>query len=254
MTESDLLVQRLVNGERLLFSSEKAELTLGPPGTTGNQGPIKGALAITDRRIYVVEKPGFFSGRREFEAIFSSNYARQLIKETTSKNDELKPLAKKVSMISRSKWLKQHGYRISVDILTDVNLDRGILARNNLFLQIYHAFTDSDMRKAIENGRKANESLAETAPGVSNLLGELASSVGFTLVSSTCQLRIKQPLSMSADVAAMDFAVEGDEWLVPIVDHYKEKTDITYGPLLEIMQAKAPEISAYIKEYENLSN
>ncbi len=157
-------------------------------------------------------------------------------------------------MISRNKWLKQHGYRISVDILTDVNFDRGILARNNLFLQIYHAFTDSDMRKAIENGRKANESLAETAPGVSNLLAELASSVGFTLVSSTCQLRIKQPLSMPADVAAMDFAVAGDEWLVPIVDHYKEKTDITYGPLLEIMQAKAPEISAYIKEYENSSN
>jgi hypothetical protein len=110
------------------------------------------------------------------------------------------------------------------------------------------------MRKAIENGRKANKSLAETAPEVSNLLAELASSVGLTLVSATYQLRIKQPLSMPADVAATDFAVTGDEWLNPIMDHYKEKTDITYEPLLDIMQAKAQEISAYIKEYENSSN
>lgn len=141
----------------------------GASGSSRASTNISGMLAVTDRRIFILEKKGFFSLNREFEAIFSSTYARQLIKETIAKNDALKQQAMKTSIFSRNKWLKQHGYRVCVDILTDASLEKSVRSyskvigepvkihygKQNLFLQLYHAYLDSEIRKTLKNAGNA---------------------------------------------------------------------------------------------------
>lgn len=277
MTEPNLLFQYLVAGERLLFYSKMAELIqplplYGSSGSSRASSNIRGMLAVTDKRLFILEEKGFLSLNREFEAIFSSDYARQLIKEATAKNDALKQQAMQTSIFSRNKWLKQHGYRVCVDILTEASLEHSVRSyttiisrpvkihygKENLFLQLYHAYPDSEIKKTLKDAGNAwmsKDELEENLPGASDLLAAVADSpVGSAIsciVSSTHELRIKKPLIMAAGVETMDFASVSDRWLMPIIQVYKGKTKITYEPILEIMQAKAQEISEYIKEYEN---
>jgi hypothetical protein len=100
------------------------------------------------------------------------------------------------------------------------------------------------MKRNIANARKANNALSEEAPGVSSLLANLASFAGLTLISSTYQLIIKQPLIVAAEAGTVDFAVAADQWLAPIMEHCKQTPQVMYEPFLEIMEAKTKEVSA----------
>ena len=220
--ESDRLRKHLVAGERLLFSSQKAELELLP--RRKSTARYSGALAVTDRRIYIVEKGRFFSSERKYEAVFSPNYARQLINET-----------------------------YAVDLLTGASLEKGIFGKKNLLLQVYHTSAEYDTRIRIENARKTKAELANADPHVGKLLDELSSWIGPRMFRGTCKLQIKQPLILTENAQATDLSADGNQWLVPIIDRQRQKNDVTYEPLLEIVQAKSQEISTVIKEYENPS-
>jgi hypothetical protein len=220
--ESERLHKHLVAGERLLFSSQKAELEVFP--RRKSCPPYTGPLAVTDRRIYIIEKAKLFSSERRYEAVFSPNYARQLIKET-----------------------------YAVDLLTDASLEKGIFGKRSLLLQVYHTSADSDTRRYIENARKTKTELSNAEPHVGKLLDELSSWIGPRMFRGTCKLQIKQPLILTEDTQATNLSADGNQWLIPIIDRQRQKNDVTYEPLVEIIRAKSQEISTVIKEYENPS-
>jgi hypothetical protein len=274
LSESTLLVQNLAGGEQLLFSSEKAEIR-SPQPHERERDPvanrcmefprIKGALAITDRRIYLIQKKGVFSREGNFEAIFSPDYARQLVKETMIKNEELKQAARGLNSRfsslavfftgtnAQTEFLNKNGYKFYVDILSKVTLDRSVLGQEILLLQAYHAWTDSEWSARVANMRRSKEAFAGANKVIAGLafLTEQVDEFGrLGLVSLTHKLRIERPLIMASEVATMDFT-GANQWLIPIIQNYKEKTNVTYGPLIDIMQAKEQEMSEYIKEYED---
>jgi hypothetical protein len=102
----DELTQHLVPGEQLLFSTEKVNIKphltqaqrLAGGRVTSKRSmsgakaiDINGAMAITDRRIFVIVMEGVFSKKPvlKFEAIYDPGYAKTLIETTKAKNEEI---------------------------------------------------------------------------------------------------------------------------------------------------------------------
>ncbi|MGD0645876.1 MAG: hypothetical protein ABSA75_13300 [Candidatus Bathyarchaeia archaeon] len=62
------------------------------------------------------------------------------------------------------------------------------------------------------------------------------------------ELRVKRPLSTSDLAAPLIAPVLGT-----ILQHYKSKANVTYEPLLEVVQAKSSELAQLVKELEAVS-
>jgi hypothetical protein len=82
---------------------------------------------------------------------------------------------------------------------------------------------------------------------------KLGSLFKVNVAASTWELRIKRPLSMATTAAMIGLADTAGFWFIPIIRHYKEKANVRYEPLLEIMKTKAQELSGLIKELEALA-
>ena len=272
MTDLNSLIPPLTPGERLLFLAEKARLTNRLPLHISENNGLKdifGTLAITDRRITIIEKKGFLSSNRTFEATFSSEYAGQAIKESMAKNSELMQQAKNKSVFSRNRWLAQNGFRVSVDILMGANLQKSVVGYVRTFtggskalygkeilnIQLYHAYVDSKTRQNIENARKLKHEIDDNVPGSDNIFNVLASTSPGLMVSyllnSEYELHIQKPITLASGVETTDFTADENKWLLPIVQKYKQNEANFYIPLLEIVNARTQEMRELIKDYEN---
>jgi len=238
----DILAQHLVPEEQLLFSTEKIEInphvsrTMQLAGGRAREGStITGAMAITDRRIFVVGTQGVFSKKPvlKFEAIYDPGYAKALIEIRKAKNEEVIQQSKDMGMLSRAKFMKEQGYSDTIRILTDVEQQKSLLGGGALVLQIFTL----NLSKL---GKKGKD--------VARTIGKVVSWGTFDLDKARFELRIKKPLSTTKLVA--ESMLGGNVVLYEIMKRYLGRTDATYGPLMDIMQAKAKEIAGFVKELE----
>jgi hypothetical protein len=247
----DELTQNLVPGEQLLFSTEKVNIK---PHLTQAQKlagarvasqrdvggarviDINGAMAITDRRIFVIGMEGVFSKKPvlKFEAIYDSGYAKTLIESTKAKNEEITQQAQGMGMFARGKFMKEQGYSATLKILTGVEPQKSLFGGEGLVLQIFTLHMSELGQKGKNIGRK---------------LGKVFSWGTFDVDKPRFELRIKQPLG-TMKIAAESVIAASHPVLYEIVKRYAGKTNVTYAPLVDIMQAEAQEIAGLLKEFE----
>lgn len=240
-----ILAQYLVPEEQLLFSTEKVEIKphlsqaqrLAGGRVSQTRPPITGAMAITDRRIFVVAMEGVFSKKPalKFEAIYDSGYAEQLIETTKAKNEEITQQSQGMGMFARAKFMKEQGFRGDLKILTAANLQKGLIGGENLVLQIFTVHMSS---------------LGQKGKNIARKIGKIVSYGTFDLDKIQFELRIKRPLSLSTKAVMAGSLLTGNVIMYGILKAYEGKTNVTYGPLLDIMQAKAQEIAGLVKDFE----
>lgn len=246
----DILPQYLVPSEQLLFSTEKVEikphLTQAQKFVGGRATPrssmsgarainITGAMAITDRRIFVLGMEGVFSKKPalKFEAIYDPDYAKTLIEATKSKNEEITQQSQDMNVFSRAKFMKEQGYSSTLKILTAVEPQKSLFGGESFILQIFTLHLSELGQKGKNAARK---------------LGKIVSWGTFDIDKLSFELRIKQPLNTIK--LAAESTLARSTWLYEIVKRYAGKTNVTYAPLVDIMQAKAQEITGLVKELE----
>jgi hypothetical protein len=246
----DLLPQYLVPSEQLLFSTEKVEIkphvTQAQRFVGGRATPrssmsgaraidIIGAMAITDRRIFVVGMEGVFSKKPvlKFEAIYDPDYAKTLIETTKAKNEEITQQSQDMNMFSRAKFMKEQGYSSTLKILTALEPQKSLFGSESYVIQIFTCHLSA---------------LGQKGKNISRTLGKIVSFGTFDIDKIRFELRIMKPLATIKLVA--ESAVAGTTWLYQIVNRYAGKTNVTYAPLVDIMQAKAQEIAGLVKELE----
>jgi hypothetical protein len=271
VSHSGEFCQQLVPGEKLLFLAQNAKLTkLLPLYGSAHAGftDIKGTLAITNQRFIITEKKGLFSANRTFEATFSPQYAAQTIKETLAKNAELTKQAAAVSGFSRTKWLVQHGFRVSVDISVAANMQKTIVGYGRvrggvsevlygkeeiLSIELYHAYVDKEIRQNIQAALNFKQNIEETAPNANEALKEVASITSNIAAAffmySTHELHLPSPLKMATS-EPIDLSAEEDQWLNQIIRNFSSNPSNPYQPLLEIINQKAEEMSTFKGNYE----
>jgi hypothetical protein len=247
----DELTQNLVPGEQLLFSTEKvnikphltqAQKLAGGRVTskTSMSGAraidINGAMALTDRRIFVMAMQGVFSKKPvlKFEAIYDSGYAKTLIEATKTKNEEITQRSQDMSVFSRAKFMKEQGYSGTLKILTAVEPQKSLLGGESFILQVFTLHLSE---------------LGQKGKNIARKLGKVFSWGTFDIDKLRFELRIKQPLS-TMKMAAESVVAGSMSVLYEIVKRYAGKTNVIYGPLMDIMQAKAQEIAGLVKEFE----
>lgn len=257
------VAQFLVPEEQLLFYSEHAEikehwgkaaqLAISFANTAKTQQadgrPTKrtkpetktGELAITDRRIYLANIREVKEDIRElfssapksrcFEVIFDPDYARQKVELAKAKNEEIKQQAKGVRVWSRIKFMKEQGFGSIVHAAVGASLDKAALGEEYIKLKICR----------IKVG------------GIPAAVGSLEVSPGIHLSKHEWELRIKRPLNLATTVAGAALTLAGSLVLGPILMNYKPGPNVSYEPILEIFQAKAKELSAFVEELETLN-
>jgi hypothetical protein len=140
-------------------------------------------------------------------------------------------------------------------VYTIVGGSKPLYGKEILNIQLYHTYVDSKIRQNIENGRKLKREIADNVPGANNMLSALAStSPGLMLsylVNSEHELHIQEPITLANGFATMDFTIDENKWLLPIVQKYKQNEANAYMPLLEIVNARTQEMQEFIKDYEN---
>lgn len=249
----DILAQQLLPGEQLLFSTEKVnirphltqaqKLAGGRVASHADMRPggarvidINGAMAITDRRIFVMGTEGVFSKKHvlKFEAIFDSSHAKSLTESTKEKNEEITRQAQDMGMFARSKFMKEQGYGATLNILTGVESKKSLLGGGSLVLQIFTLHMSRLGQKGKDVGRT---------------LGKIFSLGTFDANKLHFELRIQQPL-ITIKKAAESMISATHPVLYEIVNRYAGQANVTYAPLVDIMQAKAQEIAGLIKEFE----
>jgi hypothetical protein len=249
LSTADLLAQYLDPDEELLFVSDGAEIKshVGRAhklaGMYARHGPFTGALAITDRRICVMA----ISRKHEeanllLEGVYDSGYAKQRIETNKNRLDGI--LKEKPGLLGRirsQRTLEKEG-ESGVNILTGAVLEKGLLGGEGLRLNIHRVWTGKDLQRSAKLG-------AGLARVVS--LGMLKTD------EDEWDLRIKQPVSLAKKFAIGGLVVAGGGtpvsplmWCAAIVNHFKDRSDFKYEPLLEIMQEKAQEMSELVKELE----
>jgi hypothetical protein len=249
----DELAQNLVPTEELLFSTEKVNikpylsqaqrLAGGRVASHTDMRPsgarvidINGAMAVTDRRIFVMGMEGVFSKKPvlKFEAVFDSNYAEALIESTKEKNEGITQQAQGMGMFARGKFMKEQGYSATLNILTGVESKTSLLGGGSLVLQIFTLHMSRLGQKGKDVGRK---------------LGKIFSWGTFDADKLHFELRIKQPLITVKKVAESVIGATHPV-LYEIVNRYAGQTNVTYAPLVDIMQVKSQEIEGLVKEFE----
>lgn len=123
---------------------------------------------------------------------------------------------------------------LGMSILTSVSLEKSLMGDDYLRLQTY------------VKGAYVWVQILPLIPVSKQVWSEAESRHNFY------DLRIKKPLKIEINTAlAGKSDALGTAWFGPIVQRYKERGPYaTYEPLQEIMQAKAVEIAALIKELE----
>jgi hypothetical protein len=257
------IVQYLEAGEHLLFSSEKAEiiqhesiaakigrrLAVGSQTAAGHDPnevrrslpPPKtgwGSLAITDRRIYIASSVGLFSKhlRIALEAIYDPTWAKQRIESVTASNAAIREQAKNVRVFSRGKFMAEQGYQTHLNVLTTARLQKGTFGGESLLLKVYRVYVAEDIRKQMKF--RARLFGDKHVMKINEMLWDL---------------RIKRPLSIATGAAVLGLALTPlapAQWFGAILLHYKGKANISYEPILDILQAKAEELSGLVKQLE----
>jgi hypothetical protein len=258
--ESAMMARFLAPNEQVLFYSEAAEIKEhhGVGGqaalafgfgtrnkrdrSTGTHKLIvkTGEIAITNHRVYLVDKTlGFFTepqAVRNFDAIYDPEYAKAGVELARAKNAEIAQKAKGVGYLSMGKFLQEQGYKRSVNVITGASLEKAKLGEEYLKLKIFKVFL----------GKRIGLGFVNSMMKV-NTLGT------YDAFNSEFELRIKKPMSILASAMVLGSALV-DPFLCKMIYSYKSKTNITYEPLLEIVQAKASALSQIIKELEAISH
>lgn len=219
LADSDSLTQFLLQGEQILFFSEKAavkrHLSRGLQFVTARSAynepggivkvQISGPLAITDKRIFLVSGivDGVFSSHSgiRFQAIYDSEYARQT----------------------------------RIDILTEAS------PQKVQFLE-QRSLGESKDYVLLKRRSVGGNTVASAVVRISTL-GSL------DINKEEWELRLQKPLFMKSEVLGLTDS-GAESWFTPILAHLKGKADVGYEPILEIMQAKSSEISNLVGELE----
>jgi len=245
-----MISQFLVPSEQLLFSTEKVEIkphvTQAQRLVGGRATPrssmsgarainINGAMAITDRRVFVVGTEGVFSKKPvlKFEAIYDPEYARTLIETTKAKNEEITQQSQDMNVFSRAKFMKEQGFTSALKLLTGLEPQKSLFGGDCYVIQIFTCHLSG---------------LGQKGKNISRTVGKIVSFGTFDIDKIRFELRIKQPLSLIKETG--EKMVAASTWLYPIINRYVGKTNVTYAPLVDIMQAKANEIAGLVKELE----
>jgi hypothetical protein len=91
--------------------------------------------------------------------------------------------------------------------------------------------------------------LGQKGKNVARKLGKVFSLGTLDIDKLRFELRIKQPLN-TVKLAAESVLAGSAPVLYEIVKRYAGKANVTYAPLMDIMQAKAQEIAGLVKEFE----
>jgi len=240
-TLNDILAQYIIPPEELLFSSEEAEIR---PHVTKlqsfagvsaqQQAVVKGALAISDRRIFILAMGGLISKKAvmKFEAVYDPEFAKQYIEATKARNEDIKQRSEGVGVLSRGKFFQEEGYKDRIRIVTAASLQKGMLGGETLILDIFDVYTSAQ-------GQRLNK--------VGLTLGRVFS--WGTWKKMQYELRIKRPTSIFTKALAAPATAAGFPFFIPILKKYEGKRD-TYGPFMDIMQAKAQGLAGLVKELE----
>jgi hypothetical protein len=257
--ESAIIAQFLPPNEQVLFYSEAAELKehhgaggqavlamgrgaraqRGLSTSSYNLKVRRGEIAITNHRIYLVDKSmGIFQepkAFRNFDAIYDPEYAKEGIELARAKNAEITQKSKGVGMLSMARFLQEQGFKRSVNVITGARLEKAVLGDEYVKLKIFKVFLGQ-----------------RTGLGFTNSMMKVTSLGTHSVYNFEYELRIKKPMSIMASAAVLGSGLV-DPFLCKMINNYKSKANITYEPLLEIVQAKASELSQIIKELEAMS-
>jgi hypothetical protein len=103
-----------------------------------------------------------------------------------------------------------------------------------LFLKVYHVYVAEDQLKRIRFQAK--------------LFGDKHI---VRINEAPWEVRLKRPLGIATSAMLLGLTVTPSaQWFAPILLHYKGKANINYEPILDILQARAEELSGLVKELE----
>jgi hypothetical protein len=141
-----------------------------------------------------------------------------------------------VNVFSRGKFMAEQGYQTHLNVLTTARLQKGTFGGESLLLKVYKVHLLEDVIKQRKFQAK--------------LFGEKHV---MKINEMLWDLRLKRPLSIATGAALLGLALTPlapAQWFGAILAHYKGKANISYQPILDILQAKADELSGLVKELE----
>jgi hypothetical protein len=139
-----------------------------------------------------------------------------------------------MNVFSRGKFMKEQGYSGTLKILTAIEPQKSLLGGESYILQIFTLHMSE---------------LGQKGKNVARKLGKVFSLGTLDIDKLRFELRIKQPLN-TVKLAAESVLAGSAPVLYEIVKRYAGKANVTYAPLMDIMQAKAQEIAGLVKEFE----
>ena len=260
--------QFLEDCETLLFYSNDVELEQVPsrlesatavPPTEGLFKMGKGmSFVVTDKRMLALGKRGV--GGIEFEAIFDYEYAKkrlQTIKEDEERRstgfdkekwNELGYFGKLKYQREQSRQHKGEGTnpkwgpnsRVYLPLLVQAEKKKKVIGGEYILITTQMVLTIPQVKKGIDYARTANA-----------ILGILRFASKFKVLY---ELKVRKSLKMSTiGIRLVSTAVAGVPGLIlSVLATHKGRTNEYYDPILDIVQAKANDISEMIRDLESI--